>query len=141
MSDVSVGRGPDQATLGSPRSLGQLFGEVSRELGALVKHEVELAKSQLREEVDDADRVDTRLGIAVAAGAMSVLLLSFAAVWGLAEIMPTGLAFLVVGMAYAGAAALLVMRSREPTPAPADVAPAPSDNGATPLTTIPDTDR
>jgi hypothetical protein len=139
MGDVSVSRGPEQATLSSPRSLGQLFGEVSRELGALVKHEVELAKSQLREEADDADRVDTHLGIAVAAGAMSVLLISFAVVWGLAEIMPTGLAFLVVGAAYAGVAVFLVMRNRDVVQA--DTEPPPSGNGAIALDTPTDGDR
>lgn len=139
MSDVSVSRGPEQPTLGSARALGQLFGEVSRELGALVKHEVEVAKHQLREEAGVVDRVDTRLGIAVAAGAMSVLLVSFAVVWGLAEVMPTGLAFLVVGAAYAGAAALLVMRNHE-TP-PDDPEPTPSDYGTVSLGTTTDGDR
>lgn len=116
MDDVSLSRSSDQPTIGGPRSLGQLFGEVSRELGELVRHEVELAKSELREETAEAERVDVRFGVAVAAGAMSLLFVSLAVVWGLSEIMPAALAFLVVAGAYAGVTAYLVRRNQQASP-------------------------
>jgi hypothetical protein len=114
MGEVSVDRGPDGSDVSSLRSLGHLFGEVSRELGALVKHEVELAKTQLREELGvKGSRTGDRLGLAVAAGGLGLLFLSLAIVWGLSEIMPTGLAFLLVAVAYGGVAAFLVWRERQ----------------------------
>jgi uncharacterized membrane protein YqjE len=116
MGEVSVSRGSNESQDGSGlRSLGNLFGEVSRELGALVKHEVELAKTQLREERTTDDRADARLGMAVAAGAFGLLFLSLAVVWVLAEIMPTALALLLVALAYGGAAGFLVWRDRQET--------------------------
>jgi hypothetical protein len=115
MGDVSVSRSSDSATSG-PHSLGQLFGEVSRELAVLVKQEVELAKTQLREELAVPERSDLHLGGVVLTGFMSLLFVSLAAVWGLSEIIPAGFAFLVLGLAYAGAAAVLIWRERQPRP-------------------------
>jgi hypothetical protein len=118
MGEVSVSRGPEESQDGSSlRSLGHLFGEVGRELGERVRHEVELAKSQLREETTTGDRADARLGIAVAAGAFGLLFLSLAVVWVLAEVMPTALALLLVALAYGGAAGFLVWRDRQETSA------------------------
>jgi hypothetical protein len=121
MGDVSVSRSSDSATSG-PRSLGHLFGEVSRELAVLVKQEVELAKTQLREELAVPERSDLHLGGVVLAGFMSLLFVSLAAAWGLSEIIPAGFAFLVLGLAYAGAAAVLVWRDRQPRPNDDDLA-------------------
>ena len=44
---------------------------------------------------------------------MSLLLLSFAAAWGLSEVMPEGVAFLIVGLAFAAVAAVLYLKGRE----------------------------
>jgi hypothetical protein len=115
MVDVSEGRDTDGTATASQRALGHLFGEVSRELGALVQHEVELAKAQLREESDAAARVDLRFGLMVVTGGLSLVFLSLALGWGLAEIMPTGFAFLAVAALYAVATAVLVIQNRRAT--------------------------
>jgi uncharacterized membrane protein len=44
---------------------------------------------------------------------LAVILLSFAAAWGLSEIVPEGLAFLIVGAVYAVAAAVLLPKGKE----------------------------
>lgn len=138
MGDVSVGHTTDESAVGSARALGQLFGEVSRELGELVKHEVELAKTELREELGGtSDGSGARYGVVAVAGGLGLLFLSFAVVWGLAEIMHAGFAFLLVGLAYAGVAAFLVWQDRQEEAGPAAPAEradeAPSPNGAVEL--------
>ncbi|MDQ3354175.1 MAG: phage holin family protein, partial [Actinomycetota bacterium] len=39
-------------------------------------------------------------------------LLSFAAAWGLAAVLPTGFAFLIVGVIYAAVAAVLLVKAK-----------------------------
>jgi hypothetical protein len=52
------------------------------------------------------------LGGGAAAGYLAALLVSFAAAWGLAEVMPEGVAFLLVGIVWAVAALVLASRGR-----------------------------
>jgi len=96
----------------SDKSLGDLFGELSEELGDLLKTQVELAKTEVRTEADKAKRVGAAFGAAAFAGYMAALLLSFAIAWGLSEVVPEGVAFLVVGAVYAIVAAILFGRAR-----------------------------
>ena len=95
------------------KSLGDLFGELSQELGDLLKTQVELAKTEVRTEADKAKRVGGAFGAAAFAGYMAALLVSFAIAWGLSEVVPEGVAFLIVGVAYAIAAWVLFNRARE----------------------------
>ena len=46
-------------------------------------------------------------------GFLALLLVSFAAAWGLAEIVPAGIAFLVVGLLAAGGAGALAAQGRK----------------------------
>ena len=89
------------------RSLGELFGELSNELTGLVNAHLELAKTELREEAKDAGRAVGMFAGAGAAAWFAVMLLSFAAAWGLAEVMAPGFAFLIVGLVWAVAAGVL----------------------------------
>lgn len=114
MSDVSVGRDSGESAIASQRALGQLFGEVSRELGDLVQHEVELAKAQLRQESDSV-RIEMRFGMGVIALAMTLLFGSLAAAWGLAELVPVGVAFLLIALLYGVVAAVLLIQNRKAT--------------------------
>jgi hypothetical protein len=105
---------PDPSQPKQPdKSLGDLFGELSGELGELVKTQVELAKTEVRAEAEKAKRVGGAFGAAAFAGYMAALLLSFAVAWGLSEIVPEGVAFLIVGAVYAIAAWILFNRARE----------------------------
>jgi Putative Actinobacterial Holin-X, holin superfamily III len=95
------------------RSVGQLLGDVTRELQALVHKELELAKAEAKEELQRAGAAGKRFGAAGLTGYLAVVMLTFAAAWGLTALLPTGWAFFVVGMLLglvAAAAALLGRR-------------------------------
>jgi uncharacterized membrane protein YqjE len=95
------------------RSLGDLFGELSNDLNGLFTAHLELAKTELREEAKDAGRAAGMFAGAGLTALFALLLLSFAAAWGLAEVMPTGFAFLIVGLVWAVAAAVLAFFGRD----------------------------
>jgi Putative Actinobacterial Holin-X, holin superfamily III len=105
---------PDPSQPKQPdKSLGELFGDLSQEFGELVRTQTELAKAEIRTQTDKAKRVGGAFGGAALAAYMAVVLLSFAAAWGLSEVVPEGVAFLIVGIAYAIAAAVMYVRGRE----------------------------
>lgn len=95
------------------RGLGDLFGDLSREISELMREEVRLAKTELREEATNAGKSAGMFGGAAVAGYMCLLLVSLAAAWGLAEVLYTGFAFLIVGVVYGIVAAVLFVRGRE----------------------------
>lgn len=104
------------------RSLGELFAQLSSQFSTLMQKEIALAKAELRAEAKKAGKAGGLLGGAAFTGTMTVLLLSFAAAWGLAELMPTWLAFLVVGVVYGIVTAVLGLTGKkeaqdiDPTP-------------------------
>jgi uncharacterized membrane protein YqjE len=95
------------------QSLGDLLGRVSRDFSELVSTQVELAKVELREEIAAAGRGAGILTGGALCAWLAVVLLSFAAAWGLSEVLPEGVAFLIVGAAYALAAAVLVPKGKD----------------------------
>jgi hypothetical protein len=94
-------------------SLGDLFSELSRDFGQLVRDEVQLAKTEVTDEVRVVARASGVLGVAAYAAVTAILLLSFAAAWGLAELMPIGFAFLIVGIVWAVVGAIAFMYGRK----------------------------
>jgi hypothetical protein len=105
----------DTRPLAGDRSLGELFGELSREFTALMNAHIELAKTEVRDEAKQAVRAAGMFGGAAITALFALLLLSFAAAWGLAVVMPTGFAFLIVGTVWAIAAAILAVTGRART--------------------------
>jgi uncharacterized membrane protein YqjE len=95
------------------QSLGELLGRVSRDFSELVSTQVELAKVEIREEIAAAGRGAGILTGGAFCAYLAVILLSFAAAWGLSEIVPEGVAFLIVGAVYAVAAAVLLPKGKE----------------------------
>jgi uncharacterized membrane protein YqjE len=95
------------------QSLGELLGRVSRDFSELVSTQVELAKVELQAEIGAAARGAGILTGGAFCAYLAVVLLSFAAAWGLSEVLPEGVAFLIVGAAYALAAAVLVPKGRD----------------------------
>jgi uncharacterized membrane protein YqjE len=95
------------------KSLGDLFGDLSSEFTDLISTQIELAKVEVRNEARKAGRTAGMFGGAAVAGYMALLLLSFAVAWGLENVMDAGLAFLIVGAAYAIAAGVLFLRGRD----------------------------
>lgn len=95
------------------QSLGELLGRVSRDFSELVSTQVELAKVELQEEIAAAGRGAGILTGGAFCAYLAVVLLSFAAAWGLSEIVPEGVAFLIVGAIYAVAAAVLLPKGKD----------------------------
>lgn len=95
-----------------PRSLPQLIGDMTSEMGMLVRKELELAKVETKEEVSRATKAGALFGGVAVAGHMALLFLSLAAAWGLAAVMPRGLAFLIVGLVYGCVAAVGFVQAR-----------------------------
>ncbi len=65
-------------------SLKDLFSEMTSELSLLVRGEVELAKVEMKEKASLAGKGGAALAVGGVAALIGVLLLSFAAAWGLA---------------------------------------------------------
>lgn len=93
--------------------LGELFSELSGNLQQLMRKEVELAKVEATEQAKRAGKAGAMFGGAAVAGFLGVLLVLFAAAWGLAEAIPTGLAFLAVGLLVLVVAALLAVSGKK----------------------------
>ncbi len=94
-------------------SLGELFSRLTADLSKLVRDEVELAKVEINQTVQSAKTAGISMGAAGLLGLMAFVLLSFAAAWGLAEVVPTGVAFLIVGGIYGLVALALVALGRQ----------------------------
>ena len=94
-------------------SLGELLSRMTSDLSELVSTQIELAKVEIKEEVGRAGKGAGMVGGGAVAGLMALLLLSFAAAWGLSEVVPEGVAFLIIGLAYAAVATVLLLRGRD----------------------------
>ena len=91
------------------RPLGELFADLTRSLQVLLRKEVELAKVEVKEQATRAGKAGAMMAGTAVTGFLALLLLSFAAAWGLAEGVPTWLGFLAVGLLYGVIAALLLV--------------------------------
>lgn len=94
------------------RPLGELLADMGKSLQVLLSKEVELAKAELSEQASRAGKASAMLVVGAVAGFLAVLLVSFAAAWGLAEAIPPGLAFLAIGLLYTVIAALLLLAGK-----------------------------
>jgi uncharacterized membrane protein YqjE len=95
------------------RSLGELFSEMTSDLSGLVRKEIELAKVETKEEASKAAKAGGMLGAGAVTAHMALLFLSLALAWLLAEFLPTPVGFLIVGVIYAVAAAVLLMQGKK----------------------------
>jgi hypothetical protein len=84
----------------SNASVGELIGEVTRDMSTLMRQELELAKAEVKQEASKAARAGGMLGAAGFAGYMVLLFASIAAWQGLAEVMPSGWAALIVAVVW-----------------------------------------
>lgn len=90
------------------KSLGDLLGRLTDDLGVLFQDHVQLAKEEAKIELKEAATAAGFITGAGLAGWMAALMLTLAAAWGLAEVFDsTWLAFLVVGLIWAVVAAAL----------------------------------
>ena len=103
----------DHAEQVSETSIGELIGNISDDLSQLFRQEVELAKAELRQEATKAGKAAGMLGGAGFAGYLAVVLLSFAAVFGLANVMDAGWAALIVAVIWAVVGGVLYLTGRQ----------------------------
>ncbi|HEY9307423.1 MAG TPA: phage holin family protein [Microbacterium sp.] len=95
-------------------SLGDLVGEVSRDLSALMRKELELAKAELSESAKRAGAGAGLLGGAGYAGAMAIFFLSVALWWGLGDLIDSlGWSAVIVAVLWAIVAAILYAVGRK----------------------------
>jgi len=103
-------------------SVGELIGNISNDLSTLFRQEVELAKAELKQEATKAGKAAGMLGAAAFAGYLVVVLLSFALVAALSNVMDWGWAALIVAVIWAVVGAVLFVNGRkklktvDPTP-------------------------
>jgi uncharacterized membrane protein YqjE len=95
-----------------PPSVGELFSQFGGQLQVLLQKQAELAKLEIQEEASKAAKGGAAFAATVAVGYVALILLSFAAAWGLAELIPTGLAFLCVGVLFLIVTAVLFSQGR-----------------------------
>lgn len=98
---------------GRTESLGQLLGEVSKDISTLFRQEVELAKAELSESAKKAGKGAGMFGGAGVAGFLALLFLSIALWWGLGYLMGNVWSALIVAAIWGIVAAILAMRGKK----------------------------
>jgi uncharacterized membrane protein YqjE len=93
--------------------LGELFSDLTNNLQLLMRKEVELAKVEATDQAKRAGKAGAMFGASAAFGFIGLLLLLFAAAWGLAEAIPTGLAFLAVAVVVLVIAGLCAVQGKK----------------------------
>jgi hypothetical protein len=94
-------------------SLPELLSRLISQSSTLFREELQLAKTELRQEIRKAGRAGGMFGAAAATGFLAVLLLSFAAAWGLGDLTEQPwLGFLIVGVIWAIVAGVLAMQGK-----------------------------
>jgi uncharacterized membrane protein YqjE len=117
-----TGQSRDHTEEVSETSVGELIGNISNDLSTLFRQEVELAKVELKEEASKAGKAAGMLGAAGFAGYLVVILLSFALVAALSNVMDPGWAALIVAVIWGIVGAVLYANGRkklktvDPTP-------------------------
>lgn len=102
----------DARSTSGEEPVGELFAQLGHQVGDLVGKEMQLARSELREELRKGVKAATSLSAAAIVGLLAVVFLSSAAAWGLAEVMAPGLAFLIVGAVQVALAGVLFVTGR-----------------------------
>ena len=94
-------------------SLGDLLGEVSRDISTLMRQEVALAKAEIKETASKSAKGAGLLGGAGYAGLMAIFFLSVALWWALGTLMGGGWAGVVVAVIWAIIALILFLVGRK----------------------------
>jgi hypothetical protein len=94
-------------------SLGQLVGDVTRDLSTLMRQELALARAELKQEASKSAKGAGALGGAGLAGWMAVLFLSIALWWALSHVVGHSWSALIVAVVWAIVAAVLASVGRK----------------------------
>ena len=94
-------------------SLGDLLGEVTRDMSTLMRQEVELAKVELKQSATRAGKGTGMLAGAGVAGHFVLLFLSLALWWALGNVLGLGWSAVVVAIIWGIVAAVLASMGRK----------------------------
>lgn len=115
--DHSGSMGTPMTDAGNPDvegvSVGQLIGEVSKDLSTLMRQELELAKVEMKTEAKKASAGAGLFGAAGFSGYMVLMFLSFALWWALENFMDAGLAALIVAILWGIVAAITYVMGKK----------------------------
>jgi len=92
------------------RSLGELFGDLSRETSALVRHEVELARTEMGQKASQVGKDIGSLAVGGAIAYAGFLAILAAVIIALSAAIPWWLSALLVGLVVAGIGYFLVQK-------------------------------
>src|SRR5215217_8181652 len=93
-------------------SLGELFAEMTNELSTLFRQEVELAKTEARDEASKAGKAGAMFGAGGVAALLGLAFLSAGLAWLLDNVMGSALAFALVGVVWALIAVIAISIGR-----------------------------
>ena len=94
------------------RTLGQIVGDISQDLTTLVRQEMDLAKTELRQEAQQAGKGIGMLAGAAVTALLMLIFLSWALTWLLDNWMPVELAALITALIWAVATGVLASMGR-----------------------------
>jgi Putative Actinobacterial Holin-X, holin superfamily III len=103
---------PDPEDRAASTSLGELLGEVSRDLSTLFRQEVELAKAELKDSATRAGRGAGLMGGAGVAGHLAIVFISLAIWWALGNLVGLGWSAVIVAVIWAIVAFVLLSMGR-----------------------------
>lgn len=117
MSHLDAGSSPMPGNGGPPQGrplsdVGELVGQIGKDLSTLMHQEVELAKAEAKESATRAGKGAGMLGGAGFAGYMVLLFLSVALWWAIGAVLGLGWSALIVAGVWAVIAAVLAMVGR-----------------------------
>ncbi|MFL0460828.1 phage holin family protein [Kytococcus sedentarius] len=91
-------QGPQRtAVTDAERTIGQIVSDAATNAQALVRDEIALAKAEINADVQKGVKTGIGFGIAAFFGIFAFMMFLFAAAWGIATVLPTWAAFLIVG--------------------------------------------
>lgn len=95
------------------RSVGEIMGDISRDMSTLVRQEMDLAKTELKQEIAQAGKGAGMFGGAGVAGLLTLLFLSLALTYLLDNWMPVELGALITAALWGVVGAVLAARGRK----------------------------
>jgi F0F1-type ATP synthase assembly protein I len=112
VSSTDAGYDPATQPKRPDATLGELFGEMTSDVSRLFRQEIELAKTEARDEVAKAGKGAGMIGAAGVAALLTLIMVSFALAWLLDQGLNTALSFLIVGLLWAVVGAVLLSTGR-----------------------------
>ena len=113
MTSADSYRPDTPAAPGETRSVGQIVSDISTDMSTLIRQEMDLAKTELKQEMSKVGKGAGMFGGAGLAGWFTLLFLSLALTYLLDNWLPVELAALIVAVLWGIAAAVLGLQGRK----------------------------